>query len=37
MVKPKEYYEAIAADLDQLAAVPDEVLSDIVARDGRCL
>jgi WhiB family redox-sensing transcriptional regulator len=29
-------YRAMAAALDRLAAVPDEVLSEVVARDGLC-
>lgn len=37
MVNPENYYEVIAADLDRFAQVPDEVLLEIVTRDGRCL
>lgn len=37
MVNPGEFYEVIAANLDRFAAVPDEVLLEIVTRDGRCL
>nr|WP_033438346.1 WhiB family transcriptional regulator [Saccharothrix sp. NRRL B-16314] len=37
MVNGENYYEVIAADLDRFAAVPDEVLLEIVTRDGRCL
>ena len=34
---PGERHERDAAELDDLAAVPDEVLSDLVARRGLCL
>jgi WhiB family transcriptional regulator, redox-sensing transcriptional regulator len=34
---PTERRERDAAELDSLAAVPDEVLSDLVARHGLCL
>lgn len=33
----EEYFEVIAADLDRFAEVPDDVLLEIVTRDGRCL
>ncbi|WP_367131514.1 WhiB family transcriptional regulator [Saccharothrix sp. HUAS TT1] len=36
-MNPEDYFEVIAADLDRFAAVPDEVLLEIVTRDGRCL
>jgi WhiB family redox-sensing transcriptional regulator len=35
--QPDERRERDAAELDSLAAVPDEVLSDLVARYGLCL
>uniref|UniRef100_UPI0031E32505 WhiB family transcriptional regulator n=1 Tax=Saccharothrix mutabilis TaxID=33921 RepID=UPI0031E32505 len=34
---PGEKYEAIAADLDRLAHVPNEVLQDIVLDGAECL
>ena len=34
---PDKYLENVAAALDSVAAVPDEVLSDVVSRDGTCL
>jgi WhiB family redox-sensing transcriptional regulator len=34
---PRTVAERIAADLDELAAVPDGVLADAVARNCRCL
>jgi WhiB family redox-sensing transcriptional regulator len=37
MSADKQDRERDAAALDGLAAVPDEVLSDLVARDGLCL
>lgn len=37
MVNPENYFEVIVADLDRFAAVPDEVLWEIVTLDGRCL
>ncbi|MFD0203816.1 MULTISPECIES: WhiB family transcriptional regulator [Saccharothrix] len=36
-MNPENYYEVVAADLDRFAEVPDEVLLEIVTRDGRCL
>ncbi|MFC5053559.1 WhiB family transcriptional regulator [Saccharothrix xinjiangensis] len=33
----QNYYEVIAADLDRFAPVPDDVLLEIVTRDGRCV
>ncbi|MEU5690567.1 WhiB family transcriptional regulator [Actinosynnema sp. NPDC020468] len=37
MVNPEDYYEIVAADLDRYAQVPDDVLLEIVTRDGRCM
>ncbi|WP_330270417.1 WhiB family transcriptional regulator [Lentzea sp. NBC_00516] len=37
MVNPENYYEVIAAELDRYAKVPDEVLLEIVTRDGACM
>jgi WhiB family redox-sensing transcriptional regulator len=34
---PRFVAERIAADLDELAAIPDEALADAVASDCRCL
>lgn len=36
-VNPDEFLEHIAADLDCVAAVPDDALSDLVTRDGACM
>lgn len=36
-VNPEDYWETLAAELDRYAAVPDEVLSEIVTRDGACM
>jgi WhiB family redox-sensing transcriptional regulator len=36
MTEPKRY-ERLAAELDELAAVPNEVLADWVTARGRCL
>ena len=36
-MNPDDYFEVIAADLDRYADVPDEVLLEIVTRDGRCM
>jgi WhiB family redox-sensing transcriptional regulator len=35
--EPEDLRERAAAELDGLAAVPDEVLSELVARHGLCL
>jgi WhiB family redox-sensing transcriptional regulator len=37
VVNPDDYFEVIAADLDRYAQVPDEVLMEIVTRDGACM
>ena len=36
-VDPEEYYTQAAADLDGLADAPDDVLFDVVTRDGACM
>jgi WhiB family redox-sensing transcriptional regulator len=36
-VDPDEFLTRIAADLDSVAAVPDDVLNNIVTRDGACM
>lgn len=36
-MNPENYYEAVAAELDRYANVPDEVLLEIVTRDGACM
>jgi len=36
-VDPEEYFTQVAAGLDGLALVPDEVLWEIVTRDGACM
>ncbi|WP_325049654.1 WhiB family transcriptional regulator [Lentzea atacamensis] len=33
----ENYYELVAAELDRYAKVPDEVLLEIVTRDGACM
>ncbi|MEV0681176.1 WhiB family transcriptional regulator [Actinosynnema sp. NPDC050436] len=33
-MNPENYYEVIAVELDRFAAVPDEVLWEIVTQDG---
>ncbi|KFU77666.1 MULTISPECIES: WhiB family transcriptional regulator [Amycolatopsis] len=33
----EDEYTELAAQLDRLSAVPDDVLSEVVARDGLCL
>lgn len=37
MTTPENYYEVIAAELDRYAKVPDDVLMEIVTRDGTCM
>jgi WhiB family redox-sensing transcriptional regulator len=37
VVNPDDYFEVIAAELDRYADVPDDVLLEIVTRDGRCM
>lgn len=37
MNAPDDYFEEIAASLDRFEHVPDDVLWDIVTRDGSCL
>lgn len=37
MVNADDYYEVVAADLDRYAQVPDDVLMEIVTRDGACM
>lgn len=37
MVSRDEYLERLARSLDRYAHVPDEVLFDIVTRDGACM
>lgn len=32
-----DYYEVLAAGLDRFAEVPDDVLLEIVTREGRCM
>lgn len=36
-VNPDEFFEDIAAGLDRFEQVPDEVLWEIVTRDGSCM
>jgi WhiB family redox-sensing transcriptional regulator len=36
-LNPDESLNSIAANLDSVAAVPDDVLSDVVTRDGACM
>jgi WhiB family transcriptional regulator, redox-sensing transcriptional regulator len=36
-VDPEEYFTQVAAGLDGLALVPDDVLWEIVTRDGACM
>ncbi|MFD9739291.1 WhiB family transcriptional regulator [Umezawaea sp. NPDC059074] len=36
-MNPDDYFEVIAAELDRYADVPDDVLLEIVTRDGRCM
>ena len=36
-VNPDDYFEVIASRLDRLAHVPDDVLVDVVSRDGSCM
>jgi WhiB family transcriptional regulator, redox-sensing transcriptional regulator len=36
-VDPEEFFTQVAADLDALESVPDDVLFDIVTRDGVCM
>lgn len=36
-VDPDDYFDLIAGRLDRLAFVPDDVLADIVSRDGACI
>ncbi|MFD9704345.1 WhiB family transcriptional regulator [Lentzea sp. NPDC059081] len=36
-MNPENYYEVVAADLDRYAKVPDDVLLEIVTRDGACM
>lgn len=36
-VDPEEYFPQVAAGLDRLALVPDDVLWEIVTRDGACM
>jgi WhiB family redox-sensing transcriptional regulator len=36
-VNPEEYFTQLAAGLDALADVPDDVLFDVVTRDGACM
>jgi WhiB family transcriptional regulator, redox-sensing transcriptional regulator len=37
VVNPENYYEVTAAELDRYAKVPDDVLLEIVTRDGACM
>lgn len=37
MVSRDDYLEQLAVSLDRYAAVPDDVLLEIVARDGACM
>src|SRR6266498_2882298 len=36
-VNPDDFFEAVAARLDRFELVPDEVLWEIVTRDGACV
>jgi len=36
-VNPDDYFEALAAELGRYALVPDDVLWEIVTRDGTCM
>lgn len=36
-MNPESYYEVIAAELDRYAKVPEDVLMEIVTRDGTCM
>lgn len=36
-VEPDEYFTQVAASLDGLADVPDDVLFQVVTRDGACM
>lgn len=36
-VDPDEYFTQVAASLDGLADVPDDVLFEVVTRDGACM
>ena len=36
-VDPEEYFTQVASGLDGLADVPDDVLFDVVTRDGACM
>ncbi|MEU7528534.1 WhiB family transcriptional regulator [Saccharothrix sp. NPDC042600] len=36
-VNPDEYFEGIASRLDRFAPVPDDVLWELVTRDGACM
>jgi WhiB family redox-sensing transcriptional regulator len=36
-VNPDEFFEVIAAGLDRFELVPDDVLWEIVTRDGACM
>jgi WhiB family transcriptional regulator, redox-sensing transcriptional regulator len=36
-VNPDEFFESIAAKLDRFELVPDDVLWEIVTRDGACV
>jgi WhiB family redox-sensing transcriptional regulator len=37
VVNQDDYWEALAAELDRYANVPDDVLWEIVTRDGACM
>lgn len=36
-VNPDEFFTQMAADLDRLESVPDDVLFEVVTRDGTCM
>lgn len=36
-MNPEDHWETLAAELDRYADVPDEVLLELVTRDGACM
>ena len=36
-VDPDEFFTQVAADLDRFEPVPDDVLFEVVTRDGSCM